>query len=178
VLLLGALMGGSWLLRRVLHTEPGRDWLDQQKIRLPGLGPIMRSLALSRFCRVLGTLLKNGVPLLRSLRIAKDATGNRILARSLQLAADNVSSGKSLVAPLRASGQFPRELLEMIAVGETANRLDTLLVEMADRLDTQTQRKIDALVKLIEPCLMLVMAAVVGFLVVALLMPVFAGNGL
>ena len=177
-LLLGALIGGSWLVRRVLHTEAGRDWLDQQKIRTPGLGPILRSLALSRFCRVLGTLLKNGVPLLRSLRIAKDATGNRILARSLQLAADNVSSGKSLVAPLRSSGQFPRELLEMIAVGETANRLDTLLVEMADRLDTQTQRKIDSLVKLIEPCLMLVMAAVIGFLVVALLMPVFAGNGL
>lgn len=171
-------LAGLFAIRQLLQSEVALEWVDQRKITLPGLGPVLRSLALSRFCRVLGTLLKNGVPLLKSLRIAKDAAGNRVLARALQHAADNVSSGKSLVAPLRASGQFPRELLEMISVGETANRLDTLLVELADRLDVQTQRKIDALVKLLEPCLMLVMAVVIGFLVIALLMPVFASNGL
>ncbi len=178
ILWLALAIGVVLAVRRWLKSELGQEWLDQRKLTVRGLGPILRSLALSRFCRVLGTLLKNGVPLLKSLRIAKDATGNRVLARAFQRAADNVSSGKSLVAPLRASGQFPRELLEMIAVGETANRLDTLLVELADRLDQQTQGKIDTLVKLLEPCLMLVMAVVIGFLVVALLLPVFASNGL
>lgn len=176
--LLAALAIGAFFARQSLQTDAACEWLDRVKLRLRGLGPIIRHLALARFCRVLGTLLKNGVPLLKSLRIAKDATGNRVLNRAIQLAADNVSSGKSLAEPLRTSGQFPRELLEMIAVGETANRLDTVLVELADKLDQRTQRKIDTLVKLLEPCLMLVMAVVIGFLVVALLMPVFESNGL
>ena len=178
VWLLGGLVVLSLLVYRSLQSAAARERLDGVKLNARLVGPIVKSLALSRFCRVLGTLLKNGVPLLKSLRIAKGATGNIVLSKAIQLASDNVSSGKSLAEPLRASGHFPRELLEMIAVGETANRLDAILVELADKLDQRTQRKIDAFVKLLEPSLMLVMAVIIGFLVVALLMPVFESNGL
>jgi len=164
-------------LRHWLQAPGARRHVDQCLLSCQGVGPVVRSLALARFCRVLGTLLKNGVPLLKSLRIARDATGNRVLSEAIGLAAENVSSGKTLAEPLRACGQFPRELLEMITVGEQANRLESILLDLADKLEDRTQRRLDMLLKLLEPCLMLVMAIVIGFLVVALLMPVFEGSG-
>ncbi len=161
------------------RRQPGvRRWCDRVKLNLVVIGPILRTVAISRFCRVLGTLLKNGVSILSSLRIATNATGNVVLTDALQKASDQVSSGRSLVSPLRASGEFPSDLLEMIAVGESANRLDTMLIEMADRLDVTAQRRIDGMVKLLEPMMMLVMAVMVGFLVMALLLPVLTSQGL
>lgn len=151
--------------------EGGRN-LDRLKLRLPGLGGILQSLAVARFCRMLGTLLKNGVPILQSLRIAKDASGNVILSEAIGNAADNVSSGQSLAVPLRASGQFSRDLIEMIAVGEEANNLENVLINVADNLEKRTSRRIDMVVRLLEPMLLLVMAAVVTFVIAALLLPV------
>jgi general secretion pathway protein F/type IV pilus assembly protein PilC len=153
-------------------TEDGRRSLDRWKLKVPGLGGILQNLAVARFCRMLGTLLKNGVPILQSLRIAKDASGNVILAEAIGNAADNVSSGQSLAVPLRASGQFSRDLIEMIAVGEEANNLENVLIGVADNLEKRTSRRIDTVVRLLEPLLLLVMAAVVTFVIAALLLPV------
>lgn len=179
---------GAWILiAGAVCLFAGRNWLtsertrlriDQLRLSVKGIGPIVRSLAIARFCRVLGTLLKNGVPILKSLEIAREATGNRALSSTIGEAAQNVSSGKSLAAPLAASGQFPRDVLEMITVGEQANRLDSILLDVADKLERRTQRKLDVMVKLMEPALMMVMAVVIGFLVVALLMPIFESNGM
>ena len=171
------LVTGIVWLRHWMQAPEARRQVDQCLLSCKGVGPVVRSLALARFCRILGTLLKNGVPLLKSLKIARDATGNRVLSDAIGLAAENVSSGKTLAEPLRACGQFPRELLEMITVGEQANRLESILLDLADKLENRTQRRLDMLLKLLEPCLMLVMAIVIGFLVVALLMPVFEGSG-
>jgi general secretion pathway protein F/type IV pilus assembly protein PilC len=137
------------------------------------LGPIVRSLAISRFCRILGTLLKNGVPILPALRIAKDATGNQLLSEAIASAADNISAGKALARPLSASGQFPLEVVEMIAVGEEANNLEQVLIDIAENLDRRTYRQLDLFVRLLEPVMLLVMAVVILFLVIALLLPVF-----
>ena len=153
-------------------SEDGRRNLDRWKLKIPGLGGILQNLAVARFCRMLGTLLKNGVPILQSLRIAKDASGNVILAEAIGNAADNVSSGQSLAVPLRASGQFSRDLIEMIAVGEEANNLENVLIGVADNLEKRTSRRIDTVVRLLEPLLLLVMAAVVTFVIAALLLPV------
>ena len=146
--------------------------LDKWKLKIPGLGGILQNLAVARFCRMLGTLLKNGVPILQSLRIAKDASGNVILAEAIGNAADNVSSGQSLAVPLRSSGQFSRDLIEMIAVGEEANNLENVLIGVADNLEKRTSRRIDMVVRLLEPVLLLVMAVVVTFVIAALLLPV------
>ncbi len=155
-----------------LNTEEGSRNLDRFKLKVPGLGPILQNLAVARFCRMLGTLLRNGVPILQSLRIAKDASGNVVLAEAIGNAADNVSSGQSLAVPLRASGQFSRELVEMIAVGEEANNLENVLINVADNLEKRTSRRIDMVVRLLEPMLLLVMAVIVTFVIAALLLPV------
>lgn len=157
----------SWL-----QTDKGRRFVDVWKLRAPGLGTILQNLAVARFARMLGTLLKNGVPILQSLRIAKDASGNVVLAEAIGSAADNVSGGKSLANPLRASGQFSKELIEMIAVGEEANNLENVLISVADNLEKRTARRIDMIVRLLEPLMLLLLAGVVVFIVMALLLPV------
>ena len=88
------------------------------KIRLPLFGPIFLSLALSRFCRILGTMLHNGIPILKALHIAKDSTGNRVLAVAIEKSAENVTAGQKLADPLRKSGYFPVDVVEMITIAE------------------------------------------------------------
>ncbi len=168
----GAVYGVNYWMK----TPNGRESLDQIRLRALGLGPITRSLAIARFCRVLGTLLRNGVPVLNSLKIAKDATGNKVLSRSIEKAAENVSTGRSLARPLGASGQFPEEIVEMIAVGEEANNLENVLIDISENLEKRTGRQVEMAVRLLEPVLLLLLASVVLFVVVALLLPILQSS--
>ena len=147
--------------------------VDRIKVRLPLFGPVFMGLALSRFCRILGTMLHNGIPLLKSLTIAKDSTGNKVLTGAIEQAAENVTAGQKLADPIRKSGHFPADVVEMIAIAEESNTLEKVLVDVADALDKRTARNLELMVKLLEPIMLLVMAAVVGTIAVALLMPVF-----
>ena len=142
------------------------------------LGPVFLGLAVARFCRVLGTLLHNGVPILRSLEISRDATGNRVLAAAIGDATENISAGQSLAAPLGASGKFPPVVVEMIAVAEQANNLENVLLSVADSMERRTWRRLDLTVRLIEPILLLVLAGVILMLVIALLVPVIKMSGM
>lgn len=169
-------LGVAWLLWRLATGESGRRFLARWQLELRIVGPIVQGIAIARFCRVLGTLLHNGVPILQSLRVAKDATGNQILRDAIAQAADNLSSGKTLAQPLAACGRFPREVIEMIAIGEKANRLDQVLIDVADTLERRTGRQLDLFVRLLEPAMLLVMAGVILFLVIALLLPVFQAS--
>src|SRR5262245_48696709 len=171
------LIAGGVMLVNYLKTDEGRLRIDSLRLRLKGLGPIVRSLAIARFCRILGTLLKNGVPILQSLRIAKDATGNKVLSEAIGVAAENISAGKSLARPLGASGHFPREVVEMIAVGEEANNLEQVLLNIADNMEARTYRDLDLFVKLLEPLMLLIMGVVILFIMIALLLPVFKSSG-
>lgn len=159
-------------LKQQLETEKGKRWRDYIKLRLPLLGPVFTSLAVARFCRVLGTLLTNGVPILRSLQISRLAAGNRILSEAVAEASENISSGQSLAAPLARCEHFPLIVVEMIAVAEESNTLDKVLVEIADGLERRTVRRLDLVVRLLEPMMLLILAIVVLFVVIALLMPV------
>ncbi|MBX3439615.1 MAG: type II secretion system F family protein [Planctomycetaceae bacterium] len=165
-------------LRHAAQTETGRWRLDTVRLRVAGFGRVVKSLAIARFCRILGTLLNNGVPILQSLRISKDATGNVVLARAIEEAAENVSEGKTLAKPLSQSGQFPTEIVEMISVGEEANNLENVLIDIADNLERRTNRELDVVVRMLEPLLLLVMAAVVLFVVIALLVPIMQSSSL
>ena len=131
-----------------------------------------QNLAVARFCRVLGTLLHNGVPILRSLEIASSAAGNRILAAAITSAAENISAGQSLAKPLAVSGYFPGEVVEMIAVAEESNTLETVLTSISDSLERRTERRLELMVRLLEPLMLLLLAGVVLMVVIALLMPV------
>jgi len=173
-----ALVGVGVAAQRWLETEDGREKFDMFRLKAWGIGVIVKNLAIARFCRILGTLLHNGVPILQSLRIAKDATGNRVLSTAIGEAADNVSSGKSLAEPLRASGQFPKEIMEMISVGEEANNLEQVLINISDNLERQTNRQLDMLVRMVEPLMLLLMAVIVVYIIFALLYPVLMMSGL
>jgi type II secretory pathway component PulF len=160
------------MIRQQLETEKGKRWADYVKLRLPMLGPVFTSLAVARFCRVLGTLLHNGVPILRSLQISRMAAGNRILSDAVAKASENISSGQSLAAPLSRCEHFPMTVVEMISVAEESNTLDQVLIEIADGLERRTVRRLDLVVRLLEPMMLLVLAIVVLCVVIALLMPV------
>jgi general secretion pathway protein F len=167
VILTGAAL---WSFR---DSPRGRHLIDGWKLRLPGAGTIYRNLAIARFCRILGTLLHNGVPILQSLRIGKDSTGNRVLSDAIGASAENISTGESLSTPLRRSGHFPTDVVEMISVGEESNNLEEVLINIADATERRTTRNLELLVRLLEPVLLLVMAVVVLLVILALLLPMF-----
>jgi general secretion pathway protein F/type IV pilus assembly protein PilC len=177
VILLGLVGISAFLAWRYLLTDAGRLRLDQWRLSVYGVGPILQSFAIARFCRVLGTLLRNGVPILRSLRIAKDATGNRALTTAIGAASENIAAGHSLTQPLAASGCFPEEVVEMIAVGADANNLENVLIEIADNLESEAQRQLDLYVRMLEPVMLLVIAVLILFVVVGLLLPIFQSAG-
>jgi general secretion pathway protein F/type IV pilus assembly protein PilC len=160
-----------WLVKSRLSTEKGRWFLDRWRLKIPQAGAIYCNLAVSRFCRVLGTLLNGGVPIVRALTISADSTGNRVLTAAVQQASENISAGESLAAPLMASGHFPTDVVEMIGVAEQSNTLEKVLIDIAESLEKQTWRKLDLLVRLVEPLMLLVMASAVLVIVVALLLP-------
>lgn len=161
-----------------MKTDDGRRKIDAFRLKAIGLGRIVRSLAIARFCRVLGTLLQNGVPVLTSLQIAKDATANLILTDAIDTAASNISEGKSLARPLGASGQFPEEIVEMISVGEEANNLENVLIDISENLERRTGREVEMVVRLLEPILLLFLAAIVLFVVIALLLPILNSSSI
>ena len=160
------------VLRVQLNTDKGRRIWDGIKIKLPMFGPIFLNLAVARFCRVLGTLLRNGVPILKGLEISRDAAGNRVLSEAIEKASDNITSGETLRCRLGKSGHFPVNVTEMISVAEESNTLDDVLVSIADGLEKQTVRRLDLMVKLIEPLMLMVMAGIILVVVVALLLPI------
>lgn len=171
VLLAAAAVIGAFVYVRAA-TEAGRRLIDMIKLKIPVVGGIFANLAVARFCRVLGTMLRNGVPILKSLEVSRDATGNRVLSEAIRDASENISSGQSLAAPLAASGHFPVTVVEMISVAEEANTLDTVLVEIADGLERRTSRRLDLFVRMLEPIMLLGLAIVVLLVVIALLLPV------
>ncbi|MGL4943609.1 MAG: type II secretion system F family protein [Thermoguttaceae bacterium] len=154
-------------------TTSGRQIIDSAKLHLPVAGKVYAGFSVARFCRVLGTLLRNGVPIVKSLDIAADAIGNVILADAVHTASEKIAAGERLAPPLAASGRFPKTVTEMIAVAEESNSLDTVLVEIATSLEKRNWRALDLAVRLLEPIMLLVLGGVVLFLVLSLMVPIF-----
>jgi general secretion pathway protein F/type IV pilus assembly protein PilC len=173
LLLLISLIAGGTAFVWWAGTPAGRLRVDGWRLRLPGAGNIYLHLALARFTRILGTLLHNGIPILQALKIGKDSTGNRVLTNAIEQAAENVTAGDSLAAPLAACKHFPRDVVEMVAVGEESNSLETVLLDIANGLDKRTSRQLELFVRLLEPVMLLVMAGVISFVVAGLMLPVF-----
>ncbi len=171
-MVIGAVIGWYYF-KKWADTDSGKKVVDSWKIRMPGAGRIFLSLAIARFARILGTLLKNGIPILQSLKIAKDSTGNKIIAEAIEKSAENIKSGDSLATPLANSKYFPRDLVEMVSVGEESNNLEKVLLDIANGLEKRTTRELDLFVRLLEPMMLLVMAAVTLAVVAGLLLPVF-----
>ena len=162
------------VLRRVLKSPAGQLAAQQAMLRLPVIGKLAARFALVRFCRMLGTLLGAGVPLVASLRVAREAVGNRILADAVGQSIEQVQKGKGLARSLAGNSRlFPGSVIEMIAVAEESGRLDTELKRLATVNEEELDRQLRTAVALAEPILLFVMAAIVGTIVVGMLLPVF-----
>ena len=160
-----------------VRSDRGRRVWETWRLKLPVLGRILRLVAITRFCRILGMMLEGGVPLLDALGIAKDATGSLVLAEAVGEATENVRAGETLADPLSDSGYFPPEILEMIAVAEESNQLERTLLQIADTVERRTNRQVDLGVRLIEPMILIMLAAGIGVFAVALVYPIFSMAG-
>ncbi|MDR3197373.1 MAG: type II secretion system F family protein [Planctomycetaceae bacterium] len=172
IYLAGTLVFLAIWIQGQLSTKWGTKIFDRIKLRLPLIGPILLNSAVSRFCRVLGTLLENGVPILRSLDISSQSTGNTILAEAVRRSAENVSSGEPLSKPLADSGIVPPQVMAMISVAEESNTLENVLVNIADTIERTTARQLDTVIRLIEPLMLLIIAGAVFYIIVSMLLPI------
>jgi len=157
--------------RFLSRTEKGRRTIDRFKLKMPVFGSIVNKSTISRFCRTLGTLIASGVPILDALRIVRDAIGNRIIADAVDQVHGSIREGETIAEPLRQSGAFDDMLVNMIDVGEETGELDKMLLKIADNYDLDVDVAVESLSSLLEPILIISMGVVVGFIVIALFMP-------
>ncbi len=146
VLVVGVVIG----VVQYFQTERGRRVADLLKIKTPLIGSVFLNLSVARFCRILGTLLANGVPILRSLEISRQAAGNLILSESIAKASEEITAGQHLAKPLAASKHFPPSVVEMISIAEESNTLDKILVQISDNLEKTTFRRLEVVVRLLD----------------------------
>ncbi len=162
-------------IRRTLASEEGRRFLEKVTLRFPFFGRVVSSFALVRFCRMLGTLVGSGVPLVAALRVAKEAIGNQVLADAVSAAIEEVQRGTGLARSLEScSTLFPSSVIEMISVAEESSRLDKELVRLAASYEQELDRFLKLGVTLIEPAMLFLMAALVGTVVIGMLLPIFS----
>ena len=176
LLLLPAVAGLVVLIRNFLTTNHGQRLLDRIKLRIPVAGSIFHDTAISRFCRVLGTLLRNGVPILKSLEISSASTGNTLLQDAIEDSAKNLSTGNLLSQPLAASGLIPNQVMAMIRVAEESNTLDEVLVTISDRMDQKIETRLEMMVRLLEPAMLLAIGGMVMFIIAGVLLPLIDLN--
>ena len=160
-----------WGIRRLLRTAKGRAWWHRTSLRLWVFGPLNRTVAVSRFCRTLSTLLVSGVPILTALHIVKTVVGNDVIAAAVEAAAKNISEGQSIAAPLKQSGEFPPIVTHMIGIGEKTGELESMLGKVADSYDAQVENTINTLTSLLTPVITILMGLVVAVIALGVLLP-------
>ena len=170
-LVLIALVGAAFAIRQVFKNEDVRTRLAAWQLKIPKVGPVVRSLSVARFTRILGTLLDNGIPIPTAMQIARDAAGHPVMSKAIDEATEAVRAGESLAKPLADSGMFDEDVIEMISVGESANNLPEVLVTIAETIESRVDRMLNILIRLFEPVMLLAMAGVVMFIFVALALP-------
>ena len=170
--------GGALLMTRVVRTPRGQGLYDRFILRVPWLGRVLQKMAVARFARTLSTLLASGVPILTALDIVKNIISNTLIRQVAEEARVNVQEGESLAAPLRRSPFFPALLVQMITVGERSGELETMLARAADAYEEEVESSVTSLTTLLEPLTILIMGAVVLFIVLAILLPIFELNQL
>ncbi|MDD3589153.1 MAG: type II secretion system F family protein [Thermoguttaceae bacterium] len=170
---LGAIIALVVWLRIQASTKSGRRIIDQWKLKLPIIGSVAQASCVSKLCRVLGTLLQNGVPILRALEISARSTGNAVLQTAVENAVAAVSAGETLSKPLSDCGLIPPNAMTMISIAEESNTLEKVLINLADSLERQLAKRVDVMTRLLEPMMLLLLAGAVFYIIIALLLPVF-----
>ncbi len=154
----------------------GRFLWDRMRLRIPFLREIFMRIAISRFLRTLGSLFEGGVPLLDALRLARDVTGNKFISQRLAPLEEGVRKGRGLSSPLKELNVFPPLIVEMIAVGEEAGKMEETFINIAERYERETRELIRRGVRLFEPIMIVVMGSIVAFIVISILLAIFSVN--
>ncbi len=160
----------------LLKNERGRLLLDALVLRLPLFGTLVRKIEVSRFSLTLATLLKSGVPVLPALQIVRSILGNRVIVSAMDHLKKGLKGGKGLSGPLQETGVFPAMAVHMITVGETSGSLDAMLEKVAKTYDREVEQAVKQILTLLEPFMILIMAAIIGFIVISMLMAIFSIN--
>ena len=169
-----AVLGVGWFFfNRYVSTPVGKRQYDAFKLKLPVFGMLIRKVAISRFCRTLGTLLQSGVPIMQALEIVGKASGNEVVAETVSKVRDSVREGESIAVPLQLSGLFPPLVTQMVSVGEETGNLDGMLSKIADFYDTEVDYMLASLTSLLEPMMILGMGFIVGFIVISVFLPLY-----
>jgi type IV pilus assembly protein PilC len=160
-------------LKRYRATEAGRRQTDAMALRLPIVGVLVRKVAVAKFTRTLGTLITSGVPILDGLDIVARTAGNKIIEEGILKTRQAISEGKTIAEPLQQTGVFPPMVVQMIGVGESAGALDTMLGKIADFYDEEVDTAVGALSSMLEPFIMVFLGIALGYIVIAMYLPVF-----
>jgi len=160
-------------VKRLYKTERGRLHMDRLSLSVPVFGDLIRKAAVAKFTRTLGTLISSGVPILDGLQITASTAGNKVIENAIMHARSSISEGKDVAEPLGQSNVFPPMVVQMIAVGEATGAMDTMLSKIADFYDEEVDEAVAALTSLLEPLLMVFLGVTVGFIVVAMYLPIF-----
>jgi len=171
--LAGALVGGLVALRRYVRTPKGRYQYDYLKLKVPLIGELVLKLAVARFARTFGTLVASGVPLMRTLEIVGETSGNAVLATAIEGTRASIREGQPLSAPFAATGLFPPMVIHMMDIGEESGRLSEMMVRIADFYEQEVDAAIKGLTSMIEPLLIVFLGGIVGFIAISIMMPMF-----
>ncbi|MCU1376977.1 MAG: type secretion system protein [Actinomycetia bacterium] len=167
------IIAGVQVWKRIKRTPQVRNIIDPMKLKLPVFGELFRKIALTRFARNLGTMMQSGVPILQSLDIVAETTGNVVLERATRAVQESVRTGESLAQPLTQHPVFPPMVVQMMAVGEDTGALDTMLHKIAEFYDQEVEATTESLTALIEPLMIAFLGGIVGSMIIALYMPIF-----
>jgi len=163
-----------FVLRQYYKTYRGRRVIDGFLLKLPVLGMLLRKIAVARFCRTLATLTSSGVAIMEGLDITARTAGNSIIEDAILYVRKQVETGKTISDPLKETGVFPPMVCQMISVGEGTGALDTMLSKIADFYEEEVDTAVAGLMKLLEPVIIVILGTVIGFIVVAMYMPMFS----
>ncbi|MBY0494045.1 MAG: type II secretion system F family protein [Cyanobacteria bacterium] len=167
------IFAGGWGFRTYYATEKGRRVIDAITLKMPILGPILRKIAVARFCRTLSTLMASGVPILDGLDITAKTSGNAIIEDAILTTRKSIERGETIAAPLKDTGVFPGMVVQMIGVGEATGALDTMLGKIADFYEEEVDVAVEGLLTLLEPVMIAFLGGAVGGIVIAMYMPIF-----
>lgn len=167
-------IGGLIVAMKWVRKQPkGRYITDKMFLRLPVFGPLLRKVAVAKFTRTLGTMISSGVPIMDGLDITSKTAGNVIVEEAIRSVRTSISEGKSMSEPLEQTGIFPGMVVQMIAVGEATGAMDQMLGKIADFYDEEVDTAVEALTSALEPMLMVFLGGIIGFVVVAMYLPIF-----
>jgi type IV pilus assembly protein PilC len=159
--------------KQYYKTESGKHMIHRALLRVPILGPLLQKAAVARFSRTLSTLLGSGVPIIDSLDITARTAGNKVVEAAILASIGSIKEGQSLTTPLAKHAVFPPMVVQMVEIGDVTGALDSMLGKIADFYEEEVDRAVEALTAMLEPMMMVFLGSVLGFIIVAMYLPIF-----